>query len=60
MSCYGLGFPLLPIIYLILAGFVELQLLRYKPQYTWPGLIVVLLGIPIYYLWKRVARIPAP
>src|SRR5437016_3413828 len=59
MSCYGLGFPLLPIIYLILAGFVELQLLRYKPQYTWPGLIVVLLGIPIYYLWKRVARIPA-
>ena len=54
MSCYGLGFPLLPIIYLILAGFVELQLLRYKPQYTWPGLIVVILGIPIYYLWKRV------
>jgi len=27
--------------------------LRYKPQYTWPGLIIVLLGIPVYYLWTR-------
>jgi len=26
--------------------------LRYKPQYTWPGLIVVLLGIPVYYAWS--------
>ena len=31
------------------------QLLRYKPQYTWPGLIVVLLGIPVYYAWARSA-----
>jgi APA family basic amino acid/polyamine antiporter len=27
-------------------------LLRYKPQFTWPGLIIVLLGIPVYYLWR--------
>jgi basic amino acid/polyamine antiporter, APA family len=27
--------------------------LRYKPQFTWPGLIVVLLGIPVYYAWSR-------
>jgi len=26
--------------------------LRYKPQYTWPGLIIVLLGIPVYYAWS--------
>jgi basic amino acid/polyamine antiporter, APA family len=31
--------------------------LRYKPQYTWPGLIIVLLGIPVYFAWKiRVAK----
>jgi APA family basic amino acid/polyamine antiporter len=30
--------------------------LRYKPQYTWPGLIIVLIGIPVYYLWKQRAR----
>lgn len=46
-------FPWLPVLYLLLAAFVEIQLLRYKPQYTWPGLIIVLLGIPVYYLWKR-------
>jgi APA family basic amino acid/polyamine antiporter len=28
-------------------------LLAYKPNYTWPGLILVLLGIPVFYLWNR-------
>jgi APA family basic amino acid/polyamine antiporter len=28
-------------------------LLRYKPQYTWPGLILVLLGVPVYWVWTR-------
>jgi APA family basic amino acid/polyamine antiporter len=36
-----------------MAVFIEIQLLRYKPQYTWPGLIIVLLGVPVYWLWKR-------
>jgi basic amino acid/polyamine antiporter, APA family len=27
--------------------------LLYKPQYTWPGLMIVLIGIPVYYLWSR-------
>jgi APA family basic amino acid/polyamine antiporter len=40
----------------VLATFVEIQLLRYKPQYTWPGLIIVLLGIPVYVLWKWAQR----
>jgi len=53
------GYPFLPILYLVLAGFIEIQLLRYKPQYTWPGLLVVLLGVPIYFLWKKVGQRPA-
>ena len=36
-----------------MALFIDVVLLRYKPQYTWPGLIVVLLGIPVYYAWSR-------
>jgi APA family basic amino acid/polyamine antiporter len=28
-------------------------LLIYKPKYTFPGLIIVLLGVPVYYLWKK-------
>jgi APA family basic amino acid/polyamine antiporter len=47
------GYPVLPAIYLLLAVFIEIQLLRYKPQYTWPGLIIVALGIPAYLYWHR-------
>jgi APA family basic amino acid/polyamine antiporter len=46
------GYPVLPGLYLLLAAFLEVQLLRYKPQYTWPGLLIVLSGIPVYWLWR--------
>ena len=52
----ALGYPALPALYIALAIFVEVQLLRYKPQYTWPGMIVVLLGVPVYGLWKWMQR----
>ena len=47
------GYPVLPAIYIVMAIFIEVVLLRYKPQYTWPGLIIVLLGIPVYLFWSR-------
>jgi basic amino acid/polyamine antiporter, APA family len=47
------GYPALPAIYIVMALFIEVVLLRYKPQYTWPGLIIVLIGIPVYFLWSR-------
>jgi basic amino acid/polyamine antiporter, APA family len=48
----AIGYPILPAIYIVMALFIDVVLLRYKPQYTWPGLIIVLLGIPVYYLWR--------
>jgi basic amino acid/polyamine antiporter, APA family len=45
------GYPVLPAIYIVMAIFIDVVLLRYKPQFTWPGLIIVLLGIPVYYAW---------
>jgi APA family basic amino acid/polyamine antiporter len=48
-----LGYPVLPAMYLLLASFIEVQLLRYKPQYTWPGLILILSGVPVYWLWRK-------
>jgi APA family basic amino acid/polyamine antiporter len=48
-----LGYPVLPGIYLLLASFLEVQLLRYKPQYTWPGLLIILSGMPVYWLWQK-------
>ncbi|MGC2696031.1 MAG: amino acid permease [Candidatus Angelobacter sp.] len=49
----ALGYPILPAIYIVMALFIDVVLLRYKPQYTWPGLIIVLLGIPVYFIWSR-------
>jgi APA family basic amino acid/polyamine antiporter len=49
----AIGYPLLPATYIVMALFIDVVLLRYKPQFTWPGLIIVLLGIPVYYLWSR-------
>jgi len=49
----AIGYPVLPAIYVLMALFIDIVLLRYKPQYTWPGLIIVLLGIPVYFLWSR-------
>jgi APA family basic amino acid/polyamine antiporter len=46
------GYPVLPLVYIGLAIFIDIVLLRYKPQYTWPGLIIVLLGIPVYFAWN--------
>jgi basic amino acid/polyamine antiporter, APA family len=47
------GYPLLPLVYLLGAGCVLLALLVYKTRTTWPGLLIVLTGIPVYLLWKR-------
>jgi len=47
----ALGYPVLPALYIVMAGWICIVLLRYKPQYTWPGLIIVLLGIPVYLFW---------
>jgi len=49
----AIGYPVLPALYIIAAAWICLVLLIYKPQYTWPGLVIVLLGLPVYLLWKR-------
>ncbi len=49
----AIGYPWLPAVYIVMALFIDIVLLLYKPQYTWPGLVIVLLGIPVYFLWSR-------
>ena len=44
------GYPLLPAIYILMAIAFCVLLIIYKPAFTWPGLIIVLAGIPIYYM----------
>lgn len=47
------GYPVIPAIYILVTSFIMIILLIYKPDYTFPGLCIVILGIPVYYLWKR-------
>ncbi len=47
------GYPVLPALYIVMAAWICVVLLRYKPQYTWPGLALVILGIPVYLFWSR-------
>ena len=50
------GYPFVPLLYIIAALAIMLVLLLYKTQTTWPGLVIVLVGVPVYLLWSRVAR----
>jgi len=49
----AIGYPVLPVLYIVLAAAICIDLLIFKPNYTYPGLIIVLLGVPVYFLWKR-------
>jgi APA family basic amino acid/polyamine antiporter len=44
------GYPVLPAIYILMGIAFCSLLIAYKPEYTWPGLVIVLLGIPLYFL----------
>lgn len=50
------GYPVLPAIYIIMGIAFCILLIIYKPNFTWPGLIIVLIGIPIYYLTQRYSK----
>ncbi|MCL4512336.1 MAG: amino acid permease [Bacteroidetes bacterium] len=49
------GYPVLPGLYILVAAAISIDLLIFKPRYTWPGVIIVLLGIPVYFIWKKVS-----
>jgi len=47
------GYPVIPSLYIMTTVSIMIILLIFKPKYTFPGLVIVLLGIPVYYLWKK-------
>jgi APA family basic amino acid/polyamine antiporter len=53
------GYPVVPALYILLCAVIMVTLLILKPQYTWPGLILVLAGIPVYFLWRLLVPRPA-
>jgi APA family basic amino acid/polyamine antiporter len=47
------GYPFVPLLYIVAALAIMFVLLLYKTQTTWPGLVIVLLGVPAYLVWSR-------
>src|SRR5213595_2188213 len=47
------GYPIIPALYIIGASIILVVLFIYQTATTWPGLIIVLTGVPIYFLWRR-------
>jgi APA family basic amino acid/polyamine antiporter len=46
------GYPVIPALYIVGAAAILIVLFVYQTATTWPGLIIVLLGVPVYFLWK--------
>ena len=53
------GYPIIPGLYIIGAAVILIVLFVYQTATTWPGLIIVLTGIPVYFIWKKVGT-PMP
>ena len=49
------GYPFVPGAYIVVASVIAFILFAYKTQTSWPGLVIVLAGVPVYFLWRRTA-----
>ncbi|MDQ1524480.1 MAG: basic amino acid/polyamine antiporter, family [Pyrinomonadaceae bacterium] len=48
------GYPIVPALYIVGASVILVVLFIYQTATTWPGLLIVLTGIPVYFLWRKV------
>jgi APA family basic amino acid/polyamine antiporter len=49
----AIGYPIVPTLYMLGATVIILVLLFYQTKTSIPGLLIVLAGVPVYFLWKR-------
>ena len=52
----AVGYPVVPALYLLAAAAILLVLLCYQTKTSWPGLVIVVLGVPVYFWWKARSR----
>ena len=53
------GYPLVPAMYIVIAAAILLILAVYRPTTTWPGFVIVLVGVPVYVWFARTTGRPA-
>jgi APA family basic amino acid/polyamine antiporter len=56
----AVGYPVVPGLYVLLCAVIMLALLFVRPVYSWPSFLIVLTGIPVYFLWRRGAKEKSP
>jgi basic amino acid/polyamine antiporter, APA family len=49
----AVGYPVVPALYIAGALAILVVLFAYRPATTWPGLVIVLLGLPVYFAWRK-------
>jgi len=49
------GYPIIPALYVIGAAVILVVLFIYQTTATWPGLLIVLTGVPVYFIWRNAA-----
>jgi basic amino acid/polyamine antiporter, APA family len=52
----AIGYPVVPALYIIGAAVILAVLFIYQTATTWPGLVIVLTGVPVYFIWRTLAR----
>lgn len=48
------GYPVFPVLYILGAAVILVALFIYQPATTWPGLVIVATGVPVYFIWRSV------
>ena len=51
------GYPVLPALYCVGAFIILVVLFMYQTTATWPGLLIVLTGVPVYFIWRSMSRV---
>ena len=49
------GYPVIPALYIVGAAVILVVLFIYQTTATWPGLLIVLTGAPVYFIWRKVS-----
>ncbi len=49
------GYPIVPALYVIGASVILVVLFVYQTTATWPGLLIVLTGVPVYFIWRSLS-----
>jgi APA family basic amino acid/polyamine antiporter len=52
----AVGYPIIPALFVLGAAVILIVLFVYQTTATWPGLLIVLTGVPVYFIWRSISN----